>query len=233
MATAAELYALQEIDLAISGRRAGLAAIEQELGETEELIAARQRLAEGQESLGRLKEQQKDLEWQVDEVRAKAAQIEKKLYGGSIRNPKELQDLQADLNALQAEVRRREDRLLARMLQVEEAEAGLKAAKATLEDVQARWQAQQTSLLAEKARLEGELADLEDRRRRQVSGYRPDELALYDQLRERKDGRAVAKVEQGTCGGCRITLPISLLQRMRAGLELVQCPRCERILYLS
>ena len=53
---------------------------------------------------------------------------------------------------------------------------------------------------------------------------------VRDAARRAKAGRAVARVERGTCQGCRITLPTHLVQRVRAGGMLVQCPSCERIL---
>jgi predicted nucleic acid-binding Zn-ribbon protein len=52
-------------------------------------------------------------------------------------------------------------------------------------------------------------------------------------LLERRQGRAVAKVERGMCGGCRISLPMTVLQKARSGLDVVQCVSCERILYVS
>jgi predicted nucleic acid-binding Zn-ribbon protein len=36
----------------------------------------------------------------------------------------------------------------------------------------------------------------------------------------------------GACSGCRISLPMNLIQRAR-GDELVQCVNCERILYVT
>lgn len=233
MTSAIELHALQEVDMAIDIRRARLAIIEEQLGEGEALLAAREEEASKEKALRLLKDRQKDVEWQVEEVRIKASGIEKKLYGGSIRNPKELQDLQADLSALQSHLRRREDELLASMVEVEEAEGDLKAAQKVLAEIEAAWKAGQEALLAENARLEQELAGLEEKHSRQVSNYDAVALGLYDRLRRRKDGRAVAKVERGMCSGCRITLPMSILQKARAGLELVQCVSCERILYVS
>lgn len=233
MTGAAELYALQEIDLALDTRRVRLAAIEGQLGETEELLAARQEVAEKRQQVHELQEKQKLLEGPVDEVRNKAAAIERKLYGGTIRNPKELQDLQADFYALQAQVRRQEDALLFQMVRLEEADAALQRAEAALLEIEERWQAEQQALLTEKEQLEAELRDLEERRQRQVQGYSGQALALYELLRPRKEGRAVAKVERGMCGGCRISLPMSLLQKARAGQALVQCVSCERLLYVS
>ncbi|MFQ6019580.1 MAG: zinc ribbon domain-containing protein [Dehalococcoidia bacterium] len=233
MTTVADLYELQEIDLAIDTRRMRLAAIEEQIGETEELIEARQEVASRQGALRELEVQQKDREERVDEARTKTSGIEKKLYEGTIRNPKELEDLQADLVALQKQVRRREDELLGLMVQVEEAQVQLQAATTTLAALEGRWTQEQGSLLAEKAELERELSELEEKRNRQSVGQDQGALELYDLLRGRKEGRAVAKVERGMCGGCRITLPMSVLQKAKAGLGLVQCVSCERILFVS
>jgi len=56
---------------------------------------------------------------------------------------------------------------------------------------------------------------------------------LYEALRSSRQGMAVAKVERGICQGCRITLPVSVLQKARSGAVIVQCSSCERILYVS
>jgi predicted nucleic acid-binding Zn-ribbon protein len=58
----------------------------------------------------------------------------------------------------------------------------------------------------------------------------PRTLSLYEGLRSTRQGRGVALMERGACQGCRITLPTHLVQRLRAGGQLVQCPSCERIL---
>jgi predicted nucleic acid-binding Zn-ribbon protein len=153
MTTAAELFALQETDLANDGAVARLTEVEAELGETEELIEARQRVDQCRERLRPLEERQKGLDWEVEEVRGKAAAIENKLYGGTVRNPKELEDFQADLTSLRGQLSRREDALLEVMLELEDAEAGLRQAEATLAEVEESWQAQQTSLQETQATL--------------------------------------------------------------------------------
>lgn len=233
MITSAELYVLQEIDLAIDSSSTRLAVVEEQLGETEELRAAREVTGEKRRALGALSQGRKDLEWQVDEVRSKASVIDKKLYGGTVRNPKELADLQADLMALQSQVRRREDSLLNVLLEVEEAEGELKAEEVSTAAIEAGWREEQEALSQERGQLIEELAELKEKRSGQDSGYDEGALELYALLRLRRDGRAVAKVERGMCGGCRITLPISALHKARAGVDLVQCVSCERILYIS
>jgi len=233
MAIASELYALQEVDSAIDVARATLAVVEEQLGETEELSAARAAVDEHRDALRALRESQKDIEWQVDEARSHVAAVEKKLYGGTVHNPKELAGLNDDANMLKGQLRRREDELLNHMVKVEEQETALRQAEVALKEVEGRWRGEQADLLGQKERLEAELAELETNRRAQAGQIDGRLLELYDVLRDRRQGKAVVKVERGMCQGCRISLPMSVLQKARSGFDVVQCVSCERILYVS
>ena len=233
MAIAAELYALQEIDSAIDVARATLAAVEEHLGETEELTSARAAVEEHREALRGLHDGQRDVEWQVDDARSHLTAVEGKLYGGTVRNPKELAGLNDDASILKGQLRRREDELLNHMVKVEEQEATLREAEAVLKEVEARWQGEQSDLLGQKERLEAELAELEKSRQAQAGHIDGRVQELYDLLRDRRQGKAVVKVERGMCQGCRISLPMSVLQKTRSGFDVVQCVSCERILYVS
>ena len=233
MAIAAELYALQEIDSAIDVAQATLAAVEQQLGETEELTSARAAVEEHREALRGLHDGQRDVEWQVDDARSHVTVVESKLYGGTVRNPKELAGLNDDANMLKGQLRRREDELLNHMVKVEEQEAALRQAEDVLKEVEGRWRGEQADLLGQKERLEAELSELEGGRQAQAGRVDGRVLELYDLLRDRRQGKAVVKVERGMCQGCRISLPMSVLQKARSGFDVVQCVSCERILYVS
>jgi hypothetical protein len=233
MAIAAELYALQEIDSAIDVAQATLAAVEEQLGETEELTSARAAVEEHREALRGLHDGQRDVEWQVDDARSHVTAVESKLYGGTVRNPKELAGLNDDANMLKGQLRRREDELLNHMVKVEEQEAALRQAEDVLKEVEGRWRGEQADLLGQKERLEAELTELESSRQAQAGRVDGRVLELYDLLRDRRQGKAVVKVERGMCQGCRISLPMSVLQKARSGFDVVQCVSCERILYVS
>ena len=233
MTTAPDVLALQETDQALDRARARLTDVEAQMGESEELIAIRQDVAVREEVLTQLRSRLHDAEWSVDDARGKATEVEGKLYGGSIRNPKELTDLNADLSSLKAQVAKREDTLLGLLVEIEEAEALLGSEQTGLAEKEAVWRRDQAALLGEKSQLEREIADLETRRRDQLPAIDASSLRLYQLLRDRHKGQAVARVERGMCQGCRITLPMSLLQKARSGIGLVQCVSCERILLVS
>ncbi len=233
MTTAAELFALQETDLATDSTVTGLAEVEAQLGETVELVSARELVDQSRERAKEIQRRQKEMDLDAEEVREKAAVIERKLYGGSMKNPKELEDFQADLTSLQTQLGKREDSLLEVMLELEEAEATLKEAEEALAQTEASWKAEQASLSDTQATLKEDLAELETKRSRELDGMDRAALSLYEILRERRQGAAIAVVERGLCQGCRIALPMSILQKARAGAGLVQCVSCERILLVN
>src|SRR3990172_3707194 len=161
MTTAAELHALQETDLAMDSAVARLSETEAQLGETEELVAARELVEQRRGETHQIQERQKALDWDAEEVRQKALGIEGKLYGGTIKNPKELEDLQADLSSLRSQLRKREDALLEVMLELEDAETALKEAETALADIESGWKAEQASFAQTQAVLNREIQALE------------------------------------------------------------------------
>lgn len=233
MAAVAELLSLQDIDLELDKELARLSEIEEALGESEELTQAQAASEEKAVAVHALRSEQKDLELSADEVRTKAAEIEKKLYSGSIKNPKELQDFDADLKSLREETKRRDEKLLAMLVQVDDAETELAAANQTLSAIETEWTSSQEGLLQEKAAIEPEVVRLQALRAEEAVGFERNLMSLYNLLRERRGGRAVARVERGMCQGCRISLPMSVIQRARTGVGLVQCVSCERILLFT
>jgi len=233
MATAAELFALQETDQALDRAEARLAEIEAQLVESEELVSAREAVEERRKVVEELRSHLSDAENTVEDVRAKAAEVESKLYGGKVTNPKELSDLDADLRSIKHLIATREDTLLALLVEIDEADNQLRTAESAHAEIDSGWTQEQEALLTEKARTEPEVAALRARREEQSGAIDGSSLRLYQRLRERHGGRAVARLERGMCQGCRISLPMSILQKARSGIELVQCVSCERILLVS
>ena len=230
MTSAADLLALQDIDLKRDSRRALMADIESRLGETEELIAARDAVTEAEAVLDGLRRKQRELEAQLQDLDAKIAPFETKLYGGSVRNPKELTDLQREVDMLKARRGKLDDDGLNLLDSVEEATNELAAKRAALQAAESEWSAEQETMTSDRERAQRETGALDAERERWTTGMDKLSLQLYENLRLKRQGRAVARVERGTCQGCRIGLPTHLVQRVRTGAMLVQCPTCERIL---
>jgi hypothetical protein len=228
-----QLYELQEVDLEIDAKRETLSEVLSRLGESEVLDEVRLSLARDEEKLVELQRTQKEVEREVEDLQAKAAMATDKLYGGTVKNPKELTSLQEQLSNFKRKIGDGDDKTLDIMSEVEAAQKEVSLKRNEVTKIEEEWQAEQASLSQEQTELSVALTTLEPRRKELASRLDTLSLELYEALRQKWQGRAVAKLERGMCQGCRIALPMSELQRARMGQELVQCGSCERILYVS
>jgi len=231
MNLARQLYQLQELDLEIESDERALEQVTGQIGESQAVVKAKAQLESEQQRLEELKHQQHTAEWEIDDITGKIAAAEEKLFSGQVKNPKELASLQQDVDMLKTQCNRLEEKALEIIDQVEQSEAAVAGITAELKTMTADWQRQQKQLAEEMARLKAVLADLKQKWQRLSQEIKPETVEFYQQLRERK-GTAVARVEQGICRGCRISLPTTDLQRAR-GNNLVQCSSCGRILFLA
>ncbi|MFC2019714.1 zinc ribbon domain-containing protein [Chloroflexota bacterium] len=231
MSIAGQLYELQEIESSHDSTEQTIHRIASHLGESEAVVRARQELEEEQRRLEELRHQQQAKEWEVDDVSTKVKGEEEKLLSGRISNPKELANLQHEVEALKAKRGHLEDEELEIMDQAERAEADIADRSGRLKALEVEWQGQQQQLATEMEMLKKLLSSLSDKREQLLAHIDPRVVKSYRALRQHK-GIAVAKVEQGICRGCGVSLPASDLQRARSD-DLAQCSSCRRILFLA
>ena len=228
-----QLYELQMADLEIDEKTEELARVESQLQEPEWLLEARERLGATREKLVSLRKRQRELEYSSDDLRLKIAEFEKKLYGGSVRNPKELSSLQQEADVLKKKRSEVEDSLLGLMLELEELEQESGAEISELDQLESRWRGEHEQLDAERERLSQALAKLGERRAILVERIPESDYRLYAALRKERAGKAISRVERSMCTGCRITMSSREIQRARTSPEPVRCGSCGRVLYVT
>lgn len=226
-----KLFRLQGIDSQLDRVRARLNEIEIQLREEEALRLAEQRFAEALTTLEEKRKRLKQAEQEVHEQRIKIEQNESTLYGGKVRNPKELQDLQNEGAALKRYRNVLEDRQLESMIELEEAEAIHQTQKTELERVQTELAQKQKMLKEGQESLRNEAARLESERQAAASSIPKEDLDLYSLLRKQRNGIAVAKVSDKACSACGSTLNAALLHAVRSPSQITRCATCGRILY--
>jgi predicted nucleic acid-binding Zn-ribbon protein len=229
MTEGADLYRLQGLDSKGDKKRQRLAEVEAALGEDETLRQARRAVERAQERVRKWAVKQRDLELEVQGLADKISRDEQRLYSGVIRNPKELEDLQAEVAALKRRRQQLEEDLLEVMLEREEAEGAQAQAQKHLDGVQADWTAQQADLVGEREELQAELAEIEQARGALLPSIDAGDLRIYEALRRRKGGVAVALLRDDTCGACGVGISPNLEWQLRQG-KLAPCSNCERIL---
>jgi predicted nucleic acid-binding Zn-ribbon protein len=225
------LYRLQTIDLEIGHGKRRLEEVEAGLGESRELRQARRALQKAEDELNRWRATLRDLELEARSLATKIASVEERLYSGRVSNPKELANLQNEVSYLKRKRGELEDRQLEAMVEVEEHDAGVDSQKASLARIWAEWTEAQKQLTEERGELEERLADLKEERAELEKTIRAEDLALYEDLRSRKGGQAVALLKGEVCQACRMALPTSQVQQARSGDSPCFCSSCQRILH--
>jgi len=94
MTRTSQLFDLQQIDTGLDRRAARLRQIDEQMADTPALIAAREAQMEAQKFLAVRQAELKRLTEEADDVSRRAKTQEKRLYDGSVKNPKELGQIQ-------------------------------------------------------------------------------------------------------------------------------------------
>ena len=225
------LHDLQELDLEMADVERSLKAVIARLADDSEFTSARERVDQLQARLDELSSQRRSVERGLTEIQEALERLDSRLYGGAVTNPQQLAAAQEERSFTVQNQGESEDRLLELMVAVEEAEPVLAEAQSALSSLEANRPGEEAEWRKDEARFNEQLSGLGRSREEMLTLVPNNSIPLYEWLRKRKGGRAVAEVKRGMCQGCRLTLPTMELQRARAAHGIVQCSSCGRILY--
>ncbi len=224
------LYRLQQIDLQIARNEKQLSALRAQLTEPETLSTTKEALTSLRQQLRHSETELTDAELTTQGLEAKIKQIESALYSGRVTNPKEIASQQANVLSMKKHLSALEDRQLDLMMQYEQLEGQEQELQHTLKTEESRWHQILSQLLAEIEQVEQVLAKLQSDRQALVDSIATADLQLYEHLRARKGGIAVARLEDHRCSVCGISVPESIQQAVMYGGDLAYCGSCGRIL---
>jgi len=225
------LYQVQQADTEIARLRQALAELDSGAGLEAELTA-------GEAELARLRADHHATESELTVQNLELRTLEEKrdrfraqLYGGTVHNPRQLGDLQGEVEMLSREIGRLEERVLELMEAMEEQREALRereaqqaAIRRQLEEVRAKYE-------EASARLRAEVAEMERHREEAAQQVSPRLLKRYDQIRARQGNLGIVRVTGPTCPGCHIAFPSDTLKSLKAGREQLACDNCGRLLF--
>lgn len=226
-----QLFNLQEIDQELASNQQAYARISSQLGKSKAVLDTRAKLEAATGQLEETTRAQRSVDREIEDLTTKLSRFEAELYSGKTTSPKELTGLQQEIESLKNKRERLEDQDLEIMETIEKLNAMISELRGNLEKLEVEWQVQQKVFTAELKELEHIISGLKEKRERMASDIDPQVLTIYEELKKQK-GASVARVEQGICRGCRISLPVNELQQVRGG-NMVRCSSCGRILYLA
>ncbi len=178
-----------------------------------------------------LARRQKRLDDEIETINVKRKSVDATLYGGTVTNAGELNDLTKEIDALGRRITQLEDQDLEIMEQLEPVEVRLSELVATQATRTAVLADAELRLIAAEAELAVDLETATAARAAIAEGVPADLLAEYEALRGGRGGIGVAKLIGTQCGGCHLTLSAVEAARIRKHPDQVtHCEECGRLL---
>jgi uncharacterized protein len=229
------LLAVQDLDLAIDQLRHRRAHLPEraELKQVEAQRAAlATELATAVAARDEVAERQAGFEKDIAASENRIGEIDKRMYSGEVSASKDLQAMATEIEHLKARVSKLEDAALEAMDErepLDAAVADLEARDAGLVELGDRLRA---AIADAEAEIDAELATEIEQRSGAAGAVPEDLLGEYERLRSRLGGIGAARLEHGTCMGCRMKLPATEIDRIKHQPPdaLVHCDQCGRIL---
>ncbi|HUP86683.1 MAG TPA: C4-type zinc ribbon domain-containing protein [Acidimicrobiales bacterium] len=235
MSSLEDLLAVQGLDTALDQLRHKRA----NLAERSELkdVEAKRKVLEGELATAIatrdvVAARQANLEKDIAASEARIAEIDKRMYSGEVSSSRDLQAMANEIAQIKSRVSTLEDHALEAMDEREPLDAAvdeLAARDAGFVELAAQlWAA----IAAAESEIDAEIAVEEGQRSSAASAVAGELLGEYERLRGRLGGIGAARLEHGTCMGCRMKLPATELDRIKHQPPdaLVHCDQCGRIL---
>jgi uncharacterized protein len=229
MSRASALLSLQQIDDRIATLTSEIAVTEASLrGDPglDRLCAAEAAAHDEHRALG---SSAKLAELEAASLQARIRELDRRLYGGTVRNPAELIEMQRELEGMRAKLSTAEDDALGRMEAVDVSTASLEKASAAVAARDAQRSASLEPLRARLATLNAERDVLNAERDALRADIDPNDLSLYARIASHRRP-AVTGLAGESCAGCRMPVSNEERRAVRTGTGLTQCANCDRIL---
>jgi uncharacterized protein len=225
-----KLIVVQELDKVILEVTQGLERLPEELkaGEAalEELKSDH---AAHLQELADLKAQHRDTEMEMAEIEESIKTSRQRLM--EIKSNIEYKAMLKEIAFKEDQRDQRETRTL-EFLDLMETQKGLIAElNQQIEEMETTLAKRRQEVAARVKTFQEELGELEEKRKKLRKGVPAGLMKRYEFIRQRRNGSAITAVQEGVCLGCHMNILPQQFIDLQKGVEILQCPHCQRILY--
>lgn len=215
--------------------------------------AATRRRDAQQKKLNQLEQQQVELSQQLKQLQAAASSLEHQSNDleerinshresmNSVTSNKEYSALLVEVNTLKLEKSKLEDEALGQLGKVDETREQVASVEEKIASQKQLVENAEREVIEAREEVGEKLSEIQAERDTAAAGIPPATLTAFDRLCTVHDGEALAEIEEQDrkrreyiCGGCYTMLPVERVSLvMSKPDELVQCPSCERYLFIK
>jgi predicted nucleic acid-binding Zn-ribbon protein len=223
---------LQRLDQRIAELEKEVAALPKQIAQIEKTLDAHlRRLEADQAALAANQRERRKLEGEIQLLQQKAAKFRDQM--SLAKTNEQFRAFQHEIEFVEKEIRKAEDRILDLMGESEPLEAAVKQAEAALKEEKKQVEAEKASAQRRTAADRAEIAQLQEERREALAKLSGPGQAAYARLRKRWGAVIAAEVVDGRCTACQMTLRPQYFQELRRSEKMMFCEACGRIIYYN
>ena len=224
------LASLQNVDREIREKSGAKGALSAEMQKREEEIKAKN----AEMALLRVEWSERDkLRREKEQLLQEEGQktMDKRMRMTRIKNIKELQALQREIDQIKLANSQLEEELIKLLEELEASATSLKLKEEELKKIEDEWKEKRGEIEAQVAGIEQAVAEASAVRQTIAARLNGDLIQRYELIFSRRGGMAVVTVSGGICQGCFMNIPPQLWNEIIRSEKLILCPSCHRILY--
>jgi predicted nucleic acid-binding Zn-ribbon protein len=148
-----------------------------------------------------------------------------------IKNTKELQALQREIEQIRQSNGDLEEDLIRVFEEIDRIKGELKAKEEEAAMLQEEWQQRQEQMQSKISGIDQLVSEAHTLRKTIASQISGELISRYELIFARRGGSAVVEVTGGICQGCYMNIPPQLWNEIIKSEKVNLCPSCQRILY--
>lgn len=167
-------------------------------------------------------------EGELEMLETKLQQQETRLFAGGM-SARETEHMRMEVQSLRGQQGASEERVLGLLDRLDPAREDLSRLEAERDALVSEKEELESVITAEWRQIDNEIARKEERKREAMEPIPADLVEMYEKLRTTKEGVAVGRLEDDTCGGCHMRLSPTEVMDAKAA-DPPRCVHCRRIL---
>jgi hypothetical protein len=191
----------------------------------------KQRLASLDKKNLDLQKLKKDKELELASKEEAAKKLQSQLY--QLKTNKEYQAMLQQITDAKADASVIEDKILELMDRIDNAKSEIDKEKQVLQQEEKLLNEQKNKIQNRIKEIDGRLSQLEAQQKQIMPEIDAKILPQYQRILKSRDGLAIVKVKDNSCGGCNMHVPPQVINLIKMYERIITCEVCNRMLYID
>ena len=226
------LIGLQALDTQIYALKKEVSAMPGRLKLIDDMLESKKTgIRQAEENLKRVQLKLKEKEGSLQQKEEQIKKLQGQLY--TLKTNKEYSTMLTEIEGIKADNSLTEEDVIKFMDEIELAKKNISEEKELFKAEELKAQKDKEGIDSKAKEIEAALSGLNEKRNGIAPNIEKQIISRYEKILKNKDGLAIVPVENGSCGGCHMSLPPQVISDVKLREDIVICGSCLRIFYIE